>query len=155
MVAAAVTDILSYRIPNGLVIALFALFAVAAALSWSQVPWLNHLAAAAIVFCVGVLLYAIRQMGAGDVKLLTVAALWSGLFPLPSLMVLVTLCGLVAIIVIFALRLIVPRLQPTGASEKRTLPRVLRKGQGIPYAVAIGPGSIIATFGFEPWLWRW
>ena len=155
MVAAAVTDVLSYRIPNGLVIALFALFVVVAAVNWSVVPWLSHAAAAFIIFCAGVLLYAIRQMGAGDVKLLAVAALWSGLLPLPSLMVFVTFCGLIGMLVIFALRMIVPLLQPIGPSGKRALPRVMTKGQGIPYAIGIGPGSIIATFGFEPWLWRW
>ena len=155
MVAAAVTDVLSYRIPNGLVIALFALFVVAAAVNWSEVPWLSHAAAAIIIFCAGALLYAIRQMGAGDVKLLAVAALWSGLFPLPRLMVFVSFCGLIGVLVIFALRMIVPHLQPTGPSGKRALPRVLTKGQGIPYAIAIGPGAIIATSGFEPWLWRW
>jgi prepilin peptidase CpaA len=155
MAAAAVTDVMSYRIPNGLVIALFALFVVAAALNWSEVPWVSHVAAAAIVFGAGVLLYAIGQMGAGDVKLLSVVALWSGIFPLPRLMVFVSFCGLIGMLVILALRMIAPRLQPNGPSGKRALPRVLTKGQGIPYAIAIGPGAILATSGFAPWLWRW
>ena len=155
MVAAAVTDLISYRIPNGLVIALFALFVVVAAVNWSEVPWLSHVAAAAIIFGACVLLYAVRQMGAGDVKLLAVVALWSGLFPLPRLLVFVSFCGLIGMLVIFALRMIVPRLLPNGASGKRALPRVLTKGQGLPYAIAIGPGAIIAASSFEPWLWRW
>ena len=153
MVAAAVIDLLSYRIPNQLVLALFALFIVVAALNWSEVPWLSHLAAAILIFGAGILLYAIRQMGAGDVKLLAVVALWSGVFPLPRLMVFVSVCGLIGMLTLIVLRVVAPRLQPRGASERRKLPRVLTKGQGIPYAIGIAPGAIIASFGFEPWLW--
>ena len=154
MVAAAVIDLLSYRIPNWLVLGLLALFVTVAALNWSEVPWLSHLAAAILLFGAGILLYAVRQMGAGDVKLLAVAALWSGIFALPRLMVFVSVCGLIGMLVLIVLRLVVPRLQPQGAPEKWKLPRVLTKGQGIPYAIGIGPGAIIASFGFEPWLWR-
>jgi prepilin peptidase CpaA len=155
MVAAAVIDLMSYRIPNELVLALLVLFVVVAALNWSEVPWGSHLAAAILIFGAGILLYAIRQMGAGDVKLLAVVALWSGVFPLPRLMVFVSVCGLIGMLILIAFRAVVPRLQPQGTSETRKLPRVLTKGQGIPYAIGIGPGAIIASFSFEPWLWRW
>ncbi len=120
-----------------------------AALNWSEVPWVSHLAAGILIFGAGILLYAIRQMGAGDVKLLAVVALWSGVFALPRLMVFVSVCGLIGMLILIALRAVAPRLQPQG----RKLPRVLTKGQGIPYAIGIGPGAIIASFGFEPWLW--
>jgi prepilin peptidase CpaA len=155
MVAAAVIDLLSYRIPNELVLALLALFVIVAAVNWGDVPWLSHLASGVLVFGAGLFFYAIRQMGAGDVKLLAATALWSGVFALPRLMVFVSLCGLVGMLVILALRMIVPRLLPSPASSKRSLPRVLTKGQGVPYAIAIGPGAIIASFDFSPWLWRW
>jgi hypothetical protein len=46
------------------------------------------------------------------------------------------------------------RFQAQAASDRGKLPRVLTKGQGIPYAIGIGPGAVIASFGFEPWLWR-
>ena len=153
MIAAAVIDLISYRIPNGLVLALFGLFAIVAVINWSVVPWLSHIGAAILVFGAGVIFYAIRQMGAGDVKLLAVVALWSGVFALPSLMVFVSVCGLVGMLVVIALRAIVPRLQ-LATSAKR-LPRVLTKGQGIPYAIGIGPGAILASFSFSPWLWGW
>jgi Flp pilus assembly protein protease CpaA len=92
-------------------------------------------------------------MGAGDVKLLGVVALWAGVFPLPALLFYVSLCGLLGMLVIIVLRIIVPRLQPSGSSGTRALPRVLTKGQGIPYAIGIAPGAIIASFNFAPWLW--
>lgn len=155
MVAAVVIDLMSYRIPNELVIALLVLFVVVAALNWSEVPWVSHLAAGILIFGAGILFYAIRQMGAGDVKLLAVVALWSGVFPLPRLMVFVSVCGLIGMLILIALRAVAARLRRQGASETRKLPRVLTKGQGIPYAIGIGPGAIITSFSFEPWLWRW
>ena len=159
MVTAAVIDLISYRIPNELVLALFALFVIAAAVNWSEVAWVSHIGAGILVFGAGLFLYAIRQMGAGDVKLLAVVALWSGVFALPSLMIFVSICGLIGMLTIVLLRMILPRLQPTGPSGRQNLPRVLSKGQGIPYAIGIGPGAIIASasvlYPWESWLWQY
>ena len=153
MVAAAVIDLFSYRIPNVLVLALLALFVVVAALNWNEAAWVSHIAAAILVFGAGIFLYAIRQMGAGDVKLLAVAALWSGVFSLAPLLFYVALCGLAGMLIIIFLRLVVPRLQSHPSGGAQSLPRVLTKGQGIPYAIGIGPGAIIASSSFAPWLW--
>ena len=158
MIAAAVIDLISYRIPNELVLVLLALFVIVAAINWSQITWsevFSHLGAAVLLFGAGLFFYAIRQMGAGDVKLLGVVALWSGAYSLFELMFFVSLCGLVGMLVILLLRMIVPRLRPPGPSGKQKRPRILTKGQGIPYAIAIGPGAIIASFGFPSWLWTW
>ena len=153
MIAAAVIDLISYRIPNTLVVVLLGLFLVVAAFNWTDVEWLGHIAASILVFGAGIFLYAIRQMGAGDVKLLGVVALWGGVLALPPLLFFVAVAGLLGMLVIVASRLIVPRLQTSGAFGQRTLPRVLTKGQGIHYAIGIGPGAIIASFNFAPWLW--
>ena len=153
MVAAAVIDLISYRIPNLLVIALLALFVVIAALHWNEVSWVSHLSAAILVFGAGIFLYAMRQMGAGDVKLLAVVALWSGVFSLAPLMLYVSLCGLAGMFAILIARPIARRFAADRSPERRPLPRVLQKGQGIPYAIGIAPGAIMASFGFVPWLW--
>lgn len=150
---AAYIDLVSYRIPNSLVLALIALFLVVALLHRNEVEWLSHLGAGIIILGAGIFLYGIRQMGAGDVKLLTALALWAGVIPLVPLLFYVSLCGLAGMLVIVLLRIVVPRFQPSLA-VKGALPRVLTKGQGIPYAVGIGPGAIIASFSFAPWLWR-
>jgi prepilin peptidase CpaA len=162
MIAAAVIDLISYRIPNELVLALLVLFLIVAIVNWNSISglmWASHIGAAIGVFGAGLFLYAIRQMGAGDVKLLAVVALWSGAVGLPGLMVFVSVCGLAGMMVIVLLRMIVPRLQSKDASGTKKLPRVLTKGQGIPYAIGIGPGAIIASVSaispWEPWLWLW
>jgi prepilin peptidase CpaA len=153
MIAAVVTDLTSYRIPNSFVGGLLVVFAIVAGANWDEVAWLSHIAAGILVFGAGIFLYAIRQMGAGDVKLFGVVALWAGVYALPPLLFSVSVCGLLGMLLILVMRLIVPRLQPSGSSAQRTLPRVLTKGQGIPYAIGIGPGAIIASFSFAPWLW--
>jgi prepilin peptidase CpaA len=85
MVAAAVIDLISYRIPNELVLALFVVFLIVAAINWSEVAWVSHIGAAVLVFGAGLFLYAIRQMGAGDVKLLAVVALCPAFMLCPAL----------------------------------------------------------------------
>ena len=156
MIAAIVIDLKSYRIPNGLVGALLVMFVTVAAANSTEMSWMDwmgHIAAALVVFGAGIFLYALKQMGAGDVKLLSVVALWSGILSLPALLFYVSLCGLVGMVIILGLRMIAPRLQSSPASPSKSLPRVLTKGQGIPYAIGIGPGAIIASYGFPPWLW--
>jgi prepilin peptidase CpaA len=153
-VAAAVVDVATYRIPNTFVLALLAIFLVIAAIHWREVAWLNHLGAGLLVLGAGIVLYSIRQMGAGDVKLLAVVGLWAGIFPLIFLMFWVSVCGFAGMMIILLLRLAVPRLRPAnGEGVQPALPRVLTKGKGIPYGIGIGPGAIIASFYFPAWLW--
>jgi prepilin peptidase CpaA len=151
--ASAIIDIATYRIPNSLGLALIALFFVVALSHRNEVDWLSHLSASILVLGAGILLYSVGQMGAGDVKLLAALALWAGMFPLLPLLFFISLCGLVGLLVIVLLRMLMPRFV-ASTPDKRALPRVLTKGQGIPYAVGIGPGAVIASFGFAPWLWR-
>lgn len=154
-IAAAITDVVSYRIPNALVMALLALFLLIAAINVADVEWLSHIGATFLVLGAGVFLYGLNQMGAGDVKLLSALALWAGVIPLVPLLFFVSVFGLAGMLVIVLLRIIMRRLQASGsASDPRCLPRILTKGQGIPYGIAIGPAAIAASFSFAPWLWQ-
>ncbi len=78
LVVAAVTDLRSRRIGNGL----NASIALAAPLFWwasSLSPWPDiaaQLAVALVTFAICAGLFAVRAMGGGDVKLLTALALW-------------------------------------------------------------------------------
>lgn len=154
VVASSVVDAAVYRIPNSFVLALILAFAAMAAVHAGEVAWLAHTASFGIVFGVGLVLYFIGQMGAGDVKFLGALALWAGLPALPVLLFWVAICGIVVTPLILILRRIVP-----GLVARKLLPpktenlRVFAKRNGIPYAVAIGPGAIIASFSFPSWLW--
>lgn len=153
--ACAVVDVTSYRIPNTFVLALLGLFLIVALLHRTEVAWLSHLGAGIMILGAGLFLYAFRQMGAGDVKLLATLALWAGVIPLIPLLFWVSLCGLAGMLIILLLRGWTPWFQSINwLAKDRPLPRLLTKKQGVPYGIGIAPGAIIASFSFPDWLWR-
>lgn len=79
LLLAARTDLREYKIRNDLVLALAAIFVLDAVLfrPWSDIKW--DLAFAALMFAMLLAVYAGGWMGGGDVKILSVAFLWSGL----------------------------------------------------------------------------
>ncbi len=69
-------DLREMRISNKISLALLAIFAVSAPflLSGEEILW--RVVGSAVVFAIGLLLYAMRQMGAGDVKYAAVIVLF-------------------------------------------------------------------------------
>lgn len=130
---AAVSDLVSRRIPNlavGLMVLIFAPWAWALGASLT-----SALAAGAIALAVGVALYAVRLMGAGDGKLFAACALFAGLGQLELLSAATALTGGAVAIGVFA-------LQPT-----RTFVLLQMRGAGgstinVPYGVAIACGGV-------------
>ncbi|PWC43075.1 prepilin peptidase [Azospirillum sp. TSO22-1] len=129
-------DAVSYRIPNWTVLLLLAGFPVAGLLAPGGVPWLWHLAAAALVFAVGLGLFALRLAGGGDVKLLTTVALWAGWEHLLELAVLMGVLGGVAVVL-----LLLARVAASGIGI--VAPRLLRAGEPVPYGLAIGLAALM------------
>jgi prepilin peptidase CpaA len=76
---AALTDLREYKIRNELVLSLAGLFILHATLvgSWTDLRW--DLAFASLMFVFLLLFYGRGWLGGGDVKMLTVAFLWTGL----------------------------------------------------------------------------
>lgn len=74
----AITDFREFRIRNEQVLVLGGLYFAYALASgnWASMPW--NLGFAAVVGVIAVYAYSLKQMGGGDMKLLTVAALWIG-----------------------------------------------------------------------------
>ncbi|QVM83342.1 prepilin peptidase [Novosphingobium decolorationis] len=94
LLVAAVTDIKRREIDNtlNLAIALAApLWWLATGLGWWDVGF--QLALALVTFVVTCALFVVRQMGGGDVKLLTALALWFAPAPFLQLVVLMALLG--------------------------------------------------------------
>jgi prepilin peptidase CpaA len=79
LLRAAWTDLREYKIPNELILALAGLFALYAALTghWIDLRW--DLAFAGLMFAVILVFYGLGALGGGDVKILAVAFLWTGL----------------------------------------------------------------------------
>ena len=94
MLAAAVSDIRFYRIPNWLSASVATLFLAAAlifTMPFALIGW--HLLAGTAVLLVGFCLFAANIIGGGDAKLLAAAALWAGWTELPSLLFYTALAG--------------------------------------------------------------
>lgn len=139
LVIASVSDIRHRRIPNWSVLAIGALF-IPWAVFASPVSVLSSLEAGLIALVIGLILYAFRIVGAGDSKLLAVAALFAGMEHLLQLLVLIALVGGV-----IALASLVAR--PTRAMVMLHMRGKGDFGRGIPYGVAIA----IATVWIVAW----
>jgi prepilin peptidase CpaA len=135
MLAVIVQDAVSYTISNHLNLALLVLYGLAAA--FLPVHALMALAAAAIVLAVGMGIFALGVMGGGDIKLLAVLTLWVGWgMPCMQFLFLTALMGGVLAIVLLTLRFVFTPVL-TRASPTRSVPRILTRGQPMPYGIAI------------------
>lgn len=132
-VAACWFDITERRIPNWLVLATLAgglLFAAAGPEAGALVPRLIH---AAIALIIGMGLYAIRLIGAGDAKFYAAVAGWFNVSEGLGLLVAVSLVGAV-----FALGwIIMRRLRPNRAPAADNPDRAK-----LPFGVAISLGAL-------------
>jgi prepilin peptidase CpaA len=74
----ALTDFRSFKIRNEAVLLLAGLYFLYSATSgeWTSVPW--HLGFAILTLAGMTYIYAVNKMGGGDIKLLSVAFLWTG-----------------------------------------------------------------------------
>ncbi|HJT40074.1 MAG TPA: prepilin peptidase [Sphingobium sp.] len=145
LVAAALEDMARLRISNIFPLIVMGLFPVWVAVTgWENDIWHNATLFLA-VFALGSLLFALRWMGGGDVKLLAACALWfdwSGALPW---FIYVTVGGGLLALLIMAGRRMVPRAAREGSSL------AIFAGNGpIPYGVAIALGTIMALYMTGP-----
>jgi prepilin peptidase CpaA len=114
LIAAAVSDITRYRIPNFIVYAIVAAFAVGAIFNfaWPAIVW--PLLAGVAMFLLGAGLFALGLFGGGDVKLIAAMALWTGFADLPRFLLIMGAAGGVIGLVLLLKR---RRQQPAMASS--------------------------------------
>ncbi|MBL9010726.1 MAG: prepilin peptidase [Alphaproteobacteria bacterium] len=140
-VAGAVTDLVSFKIPNWIPAALAAAFALAAALAampLGEIGWHALVCLAALVIGMG--LFAGNLIGGGDAKLLAAAALWMGPhFILLYCMVFALVGGAFAIAILWLRRAPLPAM----TARLPFLNELLRPKAGLPYGVALGIGALI------------
>ena len=150
LTTAAATDLLSYRIPNWIVLAIAALVFLQALRHIPEVGWLNQLGAGALCLAVGMLLFGLGQLGAGDAKYLGSVALWSGFSSLLPLLFFTSLAGLALLAILVGARRFVKWRGWTGTQ----LPKALIVGQGVPFGIAITLGALATMPSFPRWLWQ-
>lgn len=140
MVAVVWFDVTRYIIPNWLVGSLVLLYPLWVWLYHPELDWKMALAAMGIVFAVGYGIYMMKWMGAGDIKFLTGLSLWVGYAGLVDFLITVALLGGVLSVGLWLGRKPLPRLM-----AGKTLPRILREGEPVPYGVAISVAFLLAV----------
>jgi len=128
-------DVRKYIIPNWIVGSLLALYPVAVWLAPGPVDWPMAIAAMLIVFAIGYVVFAMKWMGAGDIKLITVCALWVGYASLLDFIFLFAILGGLLSGFLWGMRKMIPGF--AGKLPFKETPRILREGEPVPYGVAI------------------
>jgi len=150
LVVAAVGDLLTFRIPNWVSLALAGLFVVTgvlAGLGWEAFGF--HVALAMMLLLVGMGLFALNLLGGGDAKLLAAVGLWMGWAAMGTYLVWAAIAGgILAVLLILFRKITLP--------ERLTVPlwvaRLHSKHEGIPYGIALAVGALMAlpqTIWFE------
>lgn len=147
---AALTDLLEYRIPNSVNLAIAALFPVYAVLPGAGVDIVGSLALAAAALVIGTGLFALGVLGGGDVKLIAAVSPWIGPAAFLDFLFVMAICGgLVALVQSSQWRLGVAQfLADRGESGfARTL-----ISRDVPYAVAI-VAATVTVMPVPPAIW--
>ena len=149
-IAAAISDFRSMTIPNvyaaGIVLAFVPAFA-ADALSGAGMEffanWQSHLIAAVCVFALTFILFSLRLIGAGDSKLCSAFALWTGLPGLASFLFYMAITGAVLGVAtkVMNKKKIIQNPKAGGWVDKSQ-----NGNGGVPYGIAICLGAIVAFY---------
>jgi prepilin peptidase CpaA len=138
---AAVSDAVSYTIPNRCPLAIVAAFA-AHSVGAAPAPTFYSLLTASAVFAVGLFMFARGWLGGGDVKQIAAIALWSGPQLLPLFLLASALAGgTVALVYLSPLRRWLPQPASPGP-DANELPLLQ---QPVPFGLAIAVGGTIVA----------
>lgn len=144
LLLAAGQDLWKLRISNVFPVALIVLYIFRAIFIGFQTDMWQNMALFALVLSAGIILFAQRWLGGGDVKLFAATALWFDFTAAPYLLFAITFGGaLVALAFIFMRRLL-----PAGLEEKTGWQSLKHKGP-IPYGLAIAAGAMICSQVYE------
>ncbi|MEH6402690.1 MAG: prepilin peptidase [Sneathiella sp.] len=142
LIVAAFTDLTRRLIPNWISVCLFLMFSLFA-ISGEHKPeiWQNYMWAAGVF--IGLLpLFALKKIGGGDVKLLTMTMLWIGPVWGVEFLVLTTLIGGVMALIVISPR---ARLLWEWGNAKFGSSQLIDfypEAQSLPYGVAIAAAGI-------------
>lgn len=144
MLAVLWFDTTRYIIPNWLVGGLLAAYPLAVLMAPNPVDWPMALAAGGLTLVLGYIVFTLRLMGGGDVKLIAVLAIWVGFAGLADFIFSVAILGGVLSGLLWGGRKLLVKL-PKLKLEK--LPRILREGAPVPYGIAIALGFLLVLAG--------
>lgn len=142
VIAAALSDLTTMKIPNwlsGAVIVGFFPAALAVGLPLEVVAM--NVGVAVVALLVGMLLFALRIVGGGDAKLIAAASLWLGASAvLPFILWTAVFGGMLSVALMAARR----NLGPALAGAPGWVQTLLTAKGDIPYGIAICAGALMA-----------
>ncbi|CAN7517711.1 prepilin peptidase [Phenylobacterium sp. LjRoot225] len=146
VILGGVRDLVSYRIPNWISLALIAGFALAAGTGLAAGMSLGavglNLAVGAGALAVGVAMFALGWIGGGDAKLFAAAALWIGWPSVESYLAVTALSGGALSLLLLSLR--APAARTFVLAGPAWFARLAEPGESVPYGVAIAVGALAA-----------
>ena len=146
LLTAAALDVTGFVIPNWVSLSVAVLFFIAAAVLPVDTAWASHLGAAAAVLMGGLVIYAMRILGGGDIKLITALSLWAGFEHLPMLLLYIALGGgIMALAPIVLRRVLLSVTIHVPAIEGLSRTRRAGDTRNLAYGVAIAAGSIVVA----------
>lgn len=142
VVAAGIRDAMSYTIPNWISAVLVAVFPLAALAVGLPLPTMGlHLGVGVAVLVAGMVMFALRWVGGGDVKLLAAAALWVGWPGVTTFLLTAALAGGALATVLILMRSALFR--PLALLGPPWVARLAEPGEPVPYGVAIAAGALV------------
>ena len=146
VITGGVHDLVSYRIPNWISLALMGAFAVAAGVALaagaSPVTLSLNLAVGAVALVIGFAMFAFGWIGGGDAKLFAAAALWISWPGAATYAAATAIAGGVFSILVLGLRSAPARAYlPVGPAW---FARLSEPKAPVPYGVAIAIGALVA-----------
>lgn len=135
-------DLTRYLIPNWLNGLLLALYPVMLLMNPLPVDWMQGLMVMGGCFAAGFAIFALRIMGGGDVKMLTVCGLWTGAAAIPDFLFVTALLGGLLTLLLIVLRYAAAWWFAHKQGEQ-TIPRLLTYGEPVPYGLAISGAFLI------------
>lgn len=131
LIAAAISDLRSFRIPNYFSAILIVIFGIVYGLAgFTGMPW-GNLLHFLVALVVGMLLFSRGWIGGGDAKLYAATALWFNWAGAVTLLFMTTIAGLILAATFIAARML---------GLRKNIPKEDRR---IPYGVAIAVGAIL------------
>jgi prepilin peptidase CpaA len=146
VILGGVRDLVSYRIPNWISLALIAGFVAAAAAGLAggvplSVLGLN-LAVGLGALVAGVAMFALGWIGGGDAKLFAAAGLWLGWPAVGTYLAVTGMAGGGLAVLLLSLRS--PMARPLILAGPAWFARLAEPGENVPYGVAIAIGALAA-----------
>ena len=125
------------RLPNLLCISTFC-FGIISGLLLHDLPWVGMSALHAVLaLAVGAMLFAVKMIGAGDAKFYAAAAAWVPLAQALSLLLFVSLAGLLLLVIWFPNRRRIAAMAPD--------PAMALEFRKVPYGIAIALGACMTV----------